>query len=124
MSSINSENFKFNLSTLSIANLNDEDNEDRAYWLLKSPKERLIALEYLRQVMYALNKVDTQKDFCENLRVFSGLYIAIMAFKIYEPNKQFELEKGPLLCEQNHSSFYNSRSNKSCRKINRLNQFR
>ena len=52
MSSINSENFKFNLSTLSIANLNDEDKEDRAYWLLKSPKERLIALEYLRQVMY------------------------------------------------------------------------
>ncbi len=52
MSSTNSENFKFNLSTLSIANLNDKDNEDRAYWLLKSPKERLIALEYLRQVMY------------------------------------------------------------------------
>ncbi|MBD2318435.1 hypothetical protein [Phormidium tenue] len=52
MSSTNSENFKFNLSTLSIANLNDEDKEDRAYWLLKSPKERLIALEYLRQVMY------------------------------------------------------------------------
>lgn len=52
MSSTNSENFKFNLSTLSIANLNDEDTEDLAYWLLKSPKERLIALEYLRQVMY------------------------------------------------------------------------
>jgi hypothetical protein len=52
MSSANSENFKFNLSTHSIANLNDEDTEDRAYWLLKSPKERLIALEYLRQVMY------------------------------------------------------------------------
>jgi hypothetical protein len=52
MSSTNSENFKFNLSTLSIANLNDEDKEDRAYWLQKSPKERLIALEYLRQVMY------------------------------------------------------------------------
>ncbi len=52
MSSTNPENFKFNLSTLSIANLNDEDKEDRAYWLLKSPKERLIALEYLRQVMY------------------------------------------------------------------------
>ena len=52
MSSTNPENLKFNLSTLSIANLNDEDKEDRAYWLLKSPKERLIALEYLRQVMY------------------------------------------------------------------------
>jgi hypothetical protein len=74
-------------------------------------------------VMYALNEVDTQKDFYENLRVFSGLYIAIMALKIFEPNKQFELEKGPLLYEQNHSSFYNFKSNKSCRKINRLNQF-
>jgi hypothetical protein len=52
MSSTNPEIFKFNLTTLSIANLNDEDKEDRAYWLLKSPKERLIALEYLRQVMY------------------------------------------------------------------------
>jgi hypothetical protein len=74
-------------------------------------------------VMYALNKVDTQKDFCENFRVFSGLYVAIMAFKIYEPNKQFELEKGPLLYEQNHSSFYNSKGSKSRRKINRSNQF-
>ena len=74
-------------------------------------------------VMYALNKVDTRKDFCENLRVFSGLYIAIMAFKILKPNEQFELEKGPLLYEQNHSSFYNSKSNKSRRKINRSNQF-
>ncbi len=73
-------------------------------------------------VMYALNKVDTQKDFCENFRVFSGLYVAIMAFKIYEPNKQFELERGPLLYEQNHSSFYNSRAIKIAeRKIARLN---
>ena len=69
-------------------------------------------------VMYALNKVDTQKDFFfENFRVFSGLYVAIMAFKIYEPNKQFELEKGPLLYEQNHSSFYNSKGSKSRRKL-------
>ncbi len=64
-------------------------------------------------VMYALNEVDTQKDFCENLRVFSGLYIAIMAFKIFEPNQQFELEKGPLLYEQNRLSFYNSRAIKT-----------
>ena len=68
-------------------------------------------------IMYALNKVDTQKDFCENFRVFSGLYVAIMAFKIYEPNKQFELEKGPLLYERNHSSFYNSKGSKSRRKL-------
>jgi hypothetical protein len=74
-------------------------------------------------VMYALNEVDTQKDFCENFRVLSGLYIAIMAFKVVKPNEQFELEKGPLLYEQTHSSFYNSRVIKSCRKIIRLNQF-
>ena len=69
-------------------------------------------------VMYTLNKVDTQKDFCENLRVFSGLYIAIMALKIYEPNKQFELEKGPLLFEQDRLSFYNSRAIKIAEKEN------
>jgi len=44
-------------------------------------------------VMYALNKVDTRKDFCENLRVLSGLYVAIMAFKILKPNEQYEFEK-------------------------------
>ena len=60
MSSTNPENFKFNLSTLSIANLNDEDKEERAYWLLKSPKERLLALEYLRQVMYGYDPNTTR----------------------------------------------------------------
>jgi hypothetical protein len=72
-------------------------------------------------VMYALNEVDTQKDFCENSRVFSGLYVAIMAFKILRPNEQFEFEKGPLLYEQNHSSFYNSRAIKIAEKSTRLN---
>jgi hypothetical protein len=71
-------------------------------------------------VIYALNAVDTQKDFRENFRVFSGLYIAIMAFKILKPNEQFELEKGPLLCEQNHLSFYNSRAIKIAEKENNL----
>ncbi len=69
-------------------------------------------------MMYALNEVDTRKDFCENFRVFSGLYIAIMAFKILKPNEQFELEKGPLLCEQNRLSFYNSRAIKIAEKEN------
>ncbi len=72
-------------------------------------------------VMYALNEVDTQKDFCENFRVLSGLYIAIMAFKVLKPNEQFESEKGPLLYEQNHLSFYNSRAIKVAEKITRLN---
>jgi hypothetical protein len=67
--------------------------------------------------MYTLNKVDTQKDFCENLRVFSGLYIAIMAFKIYEPDKQFELEKGPLPDERNHSSFTTLKAVKVAEKL-------
>lgn len=44
--------FKLNTTAFSVVGLKDDDSEDRGYWLLKSPAERLIALEYLRQVMY------------------------------------------------------------------------
>lgn len=46
------ENLRFNRSSFSITNLKDEDAEDKTYWLSRSPSDRLIALEYLRQVMY------------------------------------------------------------------------
>ena len=69
-------------------------------------------------VMYALNAVESQKDFCKNLRAFSGLYVAIMAFKVLKPNEQFELEIGPLLFEQDRPSFYDSRAIKIAEKEN------
>ncbi|MFZ4557953.1 MAG: hypothetical protein ACOYN8_16435 [Pseudanabaena sp.] len=32
---------KFNRATFSIVNLHDEDTEDKAYWLSRSPSDRL-----------------------------------------------------------------------------------
>ncbi len=46
------KNPRFDRSVISVTNLHDEDAEDKTYWLSRSPKDRLIALEYLRQVMY------------------------------------------------------------------------
>ncbi|WP_434683924.1 hypothetical protein [Pseudanabaena minima] len=51
---------KFNRVTFSIVNLHDEDIEDKAYWLSKSPSDRLVALEYLRQVMYGYDPNTTR----------------------------------------------------------------
>ncbi len=68
--------------------------------------------------IYALNAVDTQKDFCKNLRDFSVLYVAIIAFRVLKPNEQFELEIGPLLFEQDRPSFYDSRAIKIVEKEN------
>jgi hypothetical protein len=51
---------KFNRGTFSIVTLDDEDIEDKTYWHSKSPKERLVALEYLRQVMYGYDPNTTR----------------------------------------------------------------
>lgn len=47
------DKFQFNHHIFCVTNLTAEDTEDKTYWLHKSPKERLIALEYLRQIMYS-----------------------------------------------------------------------
>ncbi|BBC25563.1 hypothetical protein ABRG53_3306 [Pseudanabaena sp. ABRG5-3] len=60
MANNQSEDFRFDSSVFSIVSLNNEDTEDKAYWLLKTPSERLIALEYLRQVMYGYDPNTTR----------------------------------------------------------------
>ena len=55
-----SKTMKFNRGTFSIVTLDDEDIEDKTYWHSKSPKERLVALEYLRQVMYGYDPNTTR----------------------------------------------------------------
>jgi hypothetical protein len=52
--------FTFNNAAFSVIGLKDDDSEDKGYWLLKSPSERLIALEYLRQVMYGYDPNTTR----------------------------------------------------------------
>jgi hypothetical protein len=60
MTNKQSESFRFNSSVFSVVNLNSEDTEDKIYWLQKSPSDRLIALEYLRQVMYGYDPNTTR----------------------------------------------------------------
>ena len=60
MTNKQSESFRFNPSVFSVVNLNSEDTEDKTYWLQKSPRDRLIALEYLRQVMYGYDPNTTR----------------------------------------------------------------
>ncbi len=43
--------FRLDRTQISIANLGDED-DDNAYWHSRTPEERMLALEFLRQVHY------------------------------------------------------------------------
>lgn len=45
------DKFKLNKSAISFGSLHDGGNE-QAYWLSKTPLERLEALEYMRQILY------------------------------------------------------------------------
>jgi hypothetical protein len=60
MSNKKLDNLQFNRHVFSVTSLTDEDMEDKTYWFHKSPKERLIALEYLRQVMYSYDPNTTR----------------------------------------------------------------
>lgn len=44
--------FKVDRTVISTVQLEDSDKDDISYWLSKSPLERLIALEILRQQFY------------------------------------------------------------------------
>jgi hypothetical protein len=43
--------YKMDKTAFSIASLYDEPDE-KAYWLSKTPHERLLALEFMRQITY------------------------------------------------------------------------
>jgi outer membrane lipoprotein-sorting protein len=51
MDSLPLENYQLNRSVLSITNLTDM-NDEKVYWLQTTPKERLLALEMMRQINY------------------------------------------------------------------------
>jgi len=46
-------------SALAIAALSDE-NDEKAYWLSKTPAERLEALELMRQILYGYDPSSTR----------------------------------------------------------------
>lgn len=44
-------------SAFSVSSFSEAEKEDKAYWLSKTPQERLAALERMRQINYAYDPV-------------------------------------------------------------------
>jgi len=44
--------FQFDKSSFSVSTL-EENNGETEYWLSRTPEERLLAVEFLRQLLYA-----------------------------------------------------------------------
>ncbi|MGB9625207.1 MAG: hypothetical protein ACPMAQ_10130 [Phycisphaerae bacterium] len=53
------DEFRLDRSKFSVGRLH-EPSDERAFWLSKSPEERLTALEYLRQVAYGYDPDTTR----------------------------------------------------------------
>jgi hypothetical protein len=59
MDPLSLEEYQLNRSVLSITNLTDTDDE-KNYWLQTTPKERLLALEMMRQINYGYDATTTR----------------------------------------------------------------
>ena len=59
MDSLPLEEYQLNRSVLSITNLTDM-NDEKFYWLQITPKERLHALEMMRQINYGYDATTTR----------------------------------------------------------------
>ncbi len=46
------DTFKMDKSAFSVCSFEEAEEQDKAYWLSKTPLERLAALEYMRQMVY------------------------------------------------------------------------
>ncbi len=44
--------YRMDKTTFSVTSLSAAGDEEKAYWLAKTPEERLEALEFLRQIAY------------------------------------------------------------------------
>ena len=55
-----SQAIRVDRSVLTVTTLRQADADDRAYWLSKTPVERLEALELMRQVVYQYDPVATR----------------------------------------------------------------
>jgi hypothetical protein len=53
------DSLKVNRAAFSVAEL-DEETDEKAYWLSKTPYERLQALEWMRQIIYGYNPATTR----------------------------------------------------------------
>lgn len=56
---MDSDIFKLDRTAFSVASLSDESDE-KEYWLSKTPQERLLALEMMRQIIYGYDPSTTR----------------------------------------------------------------
>lgn len=57
---MNKNKFKIDRDALSVVTLEQQEIEEKSYWLNKSPAERLEALETTRQMIYGYNLTTTR----------------------------------------------------------------
>ena len=53
-------NLKVDRTAFSVIPLEENDNDEKAYWLSKTPYERLDALETMRQILYGYDPTTTR----------------------------------------------------------------
>jgi hypothetical protein len=51
---------KLDKTAFSVSDLGNSDQDEKAYWLSKTPYERLDALETMRQIIYGYDPVNTR----------------------------------------------------------------
>lgn len=51
---------KLDKTAFSVSTLEKNDEEEKAYWLSKTPKERLEAVETMRQIIYGYDPATTR----------------------------------------------------------------
>ena len=54
------DTFKMDKSAFSVCTFEEAEAQDKAYWLSRTPQERLAALEYIRQMNYGYDPLTTR----------------------------------------------------------------
>jgi hypothetical protein len=56
------ESIRMDKTVVSVVSLHEADALDKAYWAAQSPRDRLIALEFMRQVMYGYDPISDRVE--------------------------------------------------------------
>jgi hypothetical protein len=57
---MNKNKFEIDRNVLSVVSQEEQEKEEKSYWLNKKPEERLEALETTRQMIYGYNPATTR----------------------------------------------------------------
>lgn len=58
--SMDTDKFKVDRRAFSVVSLDEQDEDEKRYWLSKTPLERLEAVELMRQVVYGYDPATTR----------------------------------------------------------------